>query len=86
MTHPCSVPSVEITLKDGIILKIFAEKEVEQDTLLRLEQKEVLDYGEEPIQLLEGFGYEFDLPNGFEIRVDSAIIKPSMSSSQKLYQ
>lgn len=80
MAHPCSVSSTSILLKNAINLKIFAEKGVEENTLIYFDDKEQLDFGEEPVQLLEGCGYEFHLPYGFEIRADSEIIKPSQVS------
>lgn len=78
MTHPCSVPSVSVPLKSGAVLTIFAEKDIEQDSLLELRPEDALDEGEECIQLLEGCGYEYFLPDaGYEILRNSEIIRPS---------
>ena len=83
MKHLNSASYKDIPLKNGIILKIFAESEVEQNTLICLDNGEALDFGEEPIQLLEGCGYEYCLPVGFEIYADSEIIKPSRVSRNR---
>lgn len=77
MAHLCSVTSVAVPLKNGLNLKIFAEKGTEQDTLLELSPEDALESGEEFFQLMEGCGYEYELPHGFEIRTESEIIIPS---------
>lgn len=77
MAHPCSVESVDITLKDGSPFSIISEKELLADTLLNLSSGDALEEGEEPVQLLEGCGYEYELPDGFEIKADSDIVRPS---------
>lgn len=77
MAHPCSVSSVAVPLKNGTCLKIFAEKGADQDSLLELEPDDALESGEELFQLMEGCGYEYELPPGFEILRESEIIRPS---------
>lgn len=77
MAHPCSVASVAVPLRNGAVLTIFAEKETDQDSLLELDAKDALDEGEECIQLLEGCGYEYFLPdNSYELQ-NSEIVRPS---------
>ena len=52
---------VEIKLNDNLTLSIFAEAPIEKNTLIDCTESNDRDQGEEPIQLLEGCFYEFEL-------------------------
>lgn len=78
MQSPDSVESVDIQLKNNIILQLFAESSVEKNTLLLLNEDEASENGEEPVQLLEGATYEYELPEGFFLSAHgSSIVRPS---------
>lgn len=77
MTHPCSKELVRIAFADGNELIIYAEKPVEKETLLQLDDSSARAHGEEVIQLLEGATYEYELPVGFFLERIPGIINAS---------
>jgi predicted component of viral defense system (DUF524 family) len=75
--HPCSKKQVSIPIAGDKKLVIYAENHIEQDTLLELPDSSIRDHGEEPVQLLEGASYEYELPEGYSLEEISRIIHPS---------
>ena len=73
-----SQPRVEIPLKEGGSFSIYAEADIESDTLLKLPVDEAERNGEESVQLLEGSSYEYELPPGYILSQPSrSIVRPS---------
>jgi len=81
--HLYSKEEVNIKLEDGGILSIFAEKEIEANTLLELPIESSKSNGEEPIQLLEGRSYEYELPKDYELKAIPRIVLPSRRTGNK---
>jgi len=66
-----------LPLEKGAFLIISSESELAKNSLLDLSSEEITEYGEEPIQLLEGCSYEYELPKGYSLKPLPGIIKPS---------
>ena len=77
MQAPCSVDEVKIEFGDGVVLIINSETAVEHNTLLDISDELTVENAEEPIQLLEGGAYEYELPEGYCLSSVSGIIQPS---------
>ncbi len=83
MLDPSSKVEVAIELKHDQSLIIIAESSVENNTLLELTQDTAHLNGEEPIQLLEGYSYEYELPEGYELKEIPKIIHPSRKNKNR---
>lgn len=75
--HNCSKEQVTIPFDGDKALVIYAEKQVEKETLLELPDSSIREHGEEPVQLLEGASYEYELPEGYCLKEIPRIIHPS---------
>ena len=77
MQDACSQNEVEIDFSQGQLL-IGSESDIAKNTLLKRDQKDCQEYGEEPIQLKEGYAYEYELPDGYSLHAaHSGIVYPS---------
>ena len=75
---PCSRSEVEIDFNQGQLLIIGAESDVARNSLFKRDEKDCHEYGEEAIQLKEGYAYEYDLPDGYALQAAvSGIVHPS---------
>ncbi len=76
--HADSQSEVEINFNHARLLIISAESNVSKNTLLQRDKKDCLEFGEEKIQLLEGYAYEYELPAGYSLLAAlSGIVLPS---------
>ncbi len=57
-------------------LWISAESDVNKNSLLQRSQNDCLEFGEESIQLLEGYTYEYELPQGYSLKPLPNIVQP----------
>jgi len=73
--------SIDLSTGDSIILQIFADN---KDSLVRIDALDANINLEAPIQLTEGFFYEYQLPNGYSLRNTdkylSGILSPSKAN------
>ena len=83
MQDASSQEEVSISLKNGELFSIIAESGIENNTLLELTQDTAHLNGEEPIQLLEGYSYEYELPDGYELKEIPKIIHPSRKNKNR---
>lgn len=76
---PYSKPEVEVKFTEKDALYIAAEKDPTENTLLELPDQSALDNGEEVVQLMEGCGYEYELPKEYRFDLDavSGVVSPS---------
>lgn len=75
--HPCSKEQVTIPFDGGKEFILYAEKQIEKETLLELSDSSIREHGEEPVQLIEGSSYEYKLPEGYFLEEIPRIIHPS---------
>lgn len=78
-----SCEEVEIKLKNDESFYIISENDRDKNSLFKLDGTEAKLNGEERIQLLEGNFYEYELPNGYELKELSGIVKPSRNKNNK---
>jgi predicted component of viral defense system (DUF524 family) len=83
MTLASSKGEVSIKLKGQEPFFIFAESDVSKNTLLEISEVDANQNGEEPVQLLEGCSYEYELPEGCELPSISGIVHPSRNSKSR---
>ncbi|MFB6076171.1 MAG: DUF2357 domain-containing protein, partial [Candidatus Aenigmatarchaeota archaeon] len=67
---------LEIQIGD-IRFIIESEQGKEKDSLMQLPEENASEHGEESVQLLEGCSYGYELPEGYELKSISNIVKPS---------
>jgi len=76
-----SQKKVSITLCDGCNLIIFANSNLNKNTLLKLTDDESQANGEEVIQLLEGYSYDYELSNpNCQLDKISKVVEPLKGS------
>jgi len=76
-----SQKKVSITLCDGCNLIIFANSNLNKNTLLKLTDDESQANGEEVIQLLEGYSYDYELSNpNYQLDKISKVVEPLKGS------
>jgi predicted component of viral defense system (DUF524 family) len=81
MQNASSTDQVSIELTKGLFLSIYSENAIEKNTLLNETQEKSHQNGEEPIQILEGSTYEYELPEGYWLKSISGIVQPSRNNS-----
>jgi predicted component of viral defense system (DUF524 family) len=75
---------VSIVIDEDSKLNIFSDSGIEKNSLLNITNQMSLDYGEEAIQLLEGFTYEYEFNNlKYQLEEIPNIVKPSNGSKNK---
>ncbi len=77
MQHPQSKEKVSLELNQEGVLTLFAERDIKENSLLELAHESATEEGEEPIQLLEGCAYEYELPKGYWLKPVGGIIQSS---------
>jgi predicted component of viral defense system (DUF524 family) len=76
-----SQKKVSIKLCDGCDLTIFANSDLDKNTLLKLTVDESQANGEEVIQLLEGYSYDYELSNpNYQLDKISKVVEPLKGS------
>ncbi len=84
MQDTCSYSEVEIDFNQGQLLIIGAESDIAKNSLFKRDKQDCQAYGEESIQLLEGYAYEYDLPDGYTLQTAvSGIVHPSRRSPSR---
>ena len=76
-----SQKKVSIKLCDDCDLTIFANSDLGKNTLLNLTGDEFQSNGEEVVQLLEGYSYEYKLSQNWQLKKISKVVTPSKVSS-----
>ena len=75
--HPCSKEQVTIPFDSDKGFVLYSEKRLEEETLLELPDSLIREHGEEPVQLLEGASYEYELPEGYCLEEIPCIVHSS---------
>lgn len=74
---------VEISLKDNIKFLIYIESKKSDNSLVELTADLVSENSEESIQLMEGYSYNYELPEDYEIKSDSKIVIPHVRQNNR---
>ncbi|RLA24414.1 MAG: hypothetical protein DRQ61_01045 [Gammaproteobacteria bacterium] len=82
MQNPHSKEKVSLALNQEGVLTLFSECEIKKNSLLKLTDESATEEGEEPIQLLEGCGYEYELPKGYWLKPLGGIVQVSRRDSR----
>ncbi len=84
MQDTCSQSKIEIDFNQGQLLSIWAESDIAKNSLFKCDEKDCQEYGEETIQLLEGYAYEYNLPSGCVLQATvSGVVHPSRRNSSR---
>jgi len=83
MQSSYSVDEVKIQLNNDVFLIINPESSLEKNTLLEYTGEYALENAEEPVQLLEGKAYEYELPEGYRFKTIPGIVHSSRRNKHR---